>query len=39
MFNKYQNKLYIGGNKSDVIWQNINALTNEKKLKFVSSLY
>ncbi|KAL6624162.1 WD40-repeat-containing domain protein [Neocallimastix sp. 'constans'] len=32
MFNKYQNKLYIGGNKSDVIWQNINALTNEKKL-------
>eukprot|EP00833_Pecoramyces_ruminatium_P000826 jgi/Orpsp1_1/1174858/evm.model.c7180000051694.2 len=32
MFTKYQNKLYIGGNKTDTIWQNINVLANEKKI-------
>ncbi|KAL6591736.1 WD40-repeat-containing domain protein [Neocallimastix sp. 'constans'] len=32
MFSKFQNKLYIGGCKSDLIWKNIKTLTNEKKI-------
>ncbi|OUM58533.1 hypothetical protein PIROE2DRAFT_16149 [Piromyces sp. E2] len=32
MFSKYQHKIYIGGNKTNLIWPNLNNIANEKKI-------